>query len=377
MDDHLARPDTINLAGVLAAFYERATMNPPLRWMAQSVAAWIALPIGVFVFAFPSRAAIEIAPNAFKLNVEGDRTGLLPYYSNHPVGVDNPAIKRIVVAIHSSGYDAKTYCESVMLAAAKEGETDSTLVIAPHFLRESIAPSSIKPGIVVWKGQPFWGSQQAFLSGEGAPIKISAFDVLDELIALLVSSGRLPNVKLVVVLGHSAGGQMTQRYAALNRIEEALREKGIRMRYLVMAPSSYLYFTPERYVAKTTCDFALPAVSPAGYDRYGYGLNEPYAFMKGFAAATIKAHYAPKVVLYLVGSRDVESKDEDQSVDDSPAAMLQGRTRVERATIFLAYLQHLYGAEAVASQRVVIAPGIGHYGRGLILTNAAREFLFR
>jgi pimeloyl-ACP methyl ester carboxylesterase len=345
--------------------------------MAQSVAAWIALPIGVFVFAFPSRAAIEIAPNAFKLNVEGDRTGLLPYYSNHPVGVDNPAIKRIVVAIHSSGYDAKTYCESVMLAAAKEGETDSTLVIAPHFLRESIAPSSIKPGIVVWKGQPFWGSQQAFLSGEGAPIKISAFDVLDELIALLVSSGRLPNVKLVVVLGHSAGGQMTQRYAALNRIEEALREKGIRMRYLVMAPSSYLYFTPERYVAKTTCDFALPAVSPAGYDRYGYGLNEPYAFMKGFDAATIKAHYAPKVVLYLVGSRDVESKDEDQSVDDSPAAMLQGRTRVERATIFLAYLQHLYGAEAVASQRVVIAPGIGHYGRGLILTNAAREFLFR
>jgi len=39
------------------------------------------------------------------------------------------------------------------------------------FLRESIAPSSIKPGIVVWKGQPFWGSQQAFLSGEGAADK--------------------------------------------------------------------------------------------------------------------------------------------------------------------------------------------------------------
>jgi len=36
------------------------------------------------------------------------------------------------------------------------------------------------------------GQPPAFLSGDGAPIKISAFDVLDELIALLVSSGSCP-----------------------------------------------------------------------------------------------------------------------------------------------------------------------------------------
>jgi len=57
----------------------------------------------------------------FKLNVEDGKTGLLPYYSNHPVGVDNPAIKRIVVAIHSSAYDAKTYCESVMMGGRQGG----------------------------------------------------------------------------------------------------------------------------------------------------------------------------------------------------------------------------------------------------------------
>jgi hypothetical protein len=341
------------------------------------VAGWFTLAIGCFILTVPPLAALEIAATALKLNLEGGQSGLMPYYSNHPLEVANPAIKRIVVAIHSSGYDARTYCESGVMAAEKERAADSTLIVAPHFLRDSIAPSSIKPGIIVWKGSPFWGSQQAILSGGDLKIKVSAFEVLDTLIALLVRSGKFPNVKLIVVLGHSAGGQMTQRYAALNRVEEALQEKGIRMKYLVMAPSSYVYFTPERHVAKTAADFALPATPPAGFDRYGYGLKEPYAFMKGLDAATIKARYASKTVLYLVGSRDVESKDQDESLDESAAAMLQGRTRVERATIFLAYLKHLYGAEAVTGHRVVIAPGIGHFGRGLMLTDAAREFVFR
>lgn len=45
--------------------------------------------------------------------------------------------------------------------------------------------------------------------------------------------------------GHSAGGQLAQRYAAISPSEDGL-PRNVTMRYVAADPSSYLYLRPER-----------------------------------------------------------------------------------------------------------------------------------
>src|SRR5262249_51528255 len=59
-----------------------------------------------------------------------------------------------------------------------------------------------------------------------------------------------PNLKLIVVTGHSAGGQFTHRYAAATHVEKQIR---IPMRYVVANPSTYLYLDETRLRASATC----------------------------------------------------------------------------------------------------------------------------
>ena len=88
------------------------------------------------------------------------------------------------------------------------------------------------------------------------------------MIARLNDRDRFPALKEVVVAGHSAGGQLVQRYAVVGR--PAARSAGLR--FVVSNPSSYLYFSDER--PQGDGRFAAPsdaAVCPQ-YNRWKYGL---------------------------------------------------------------------------------------------------------
>src|SRR6202044_3234373 len=85
-----------------------------------------------------------------------------------------------------------------------------TLLIGPQFLESVDAQAHQLPGNVLrWTGNEWMGGENA----ENA--SISSYEVVDVLLAKLGDRRTFPNLKLVVLAGHSAGGQFVQRYAAV------------------------------------------------------------------------------------------------------------------------------------------------------------------
>ena len=150
----------------------------------------------------------------------------------------------------------------------------------------------------------------------------------------------------------------------------------IEVRYMVMAPASYVYFNNERVVDGTLDQFAVPENPPAHYNNWAKGLGRLYVYHKTYNVtpeAMINA-YPSKKILYLVGSEDCNEN--DPSMGMRPASMLQGKSRRQRAVVYYNYLVHFFGDRIKASQHLHIVDGAGHSGRTLMLSPAAVAFAF-
>ena len=89
---------------------------------------------------------------------------------------------------------------------------------------------------------------------------MSSFEVLDKIITLLYKKN--PYIKELVIIGHSAGGQFVNRYSAGNRMHQnILQNYKTNIRYIVVNPSSYLYFNEERPIEKSSTRFEKPTNS--------------------------------------------------------------------------------------------------------------------
>jgi trehalose 6-phosphate synthase len=62
-----------------------------------------------------------------------------------------------------------------------------------------------------------------------------------------------PDLKTVVLAGHSGGGQLVHRYAVVGKAPAALASAGIHLRYVVANPSSYVYFSDARPALNAHC----------------------------------------------------------------------------------------------------------------------------
>lgn len=317
---------------------------------------------------------VEVAGGRYPLTQDGVSI-VLPYLSSHDLSAPNPAITRLVVAIHSSSYNPGVYLKRVeRLLEDVPGEKSRTLVVAPHFLDEDVLPGALERDFVYWTNYPFRGSSKA--SWEGRKLRFSAFEAVDGLLQDLVAKGNYPNLRSVVILGHSAGGQMVNRYAAAGRFEsDAANPRGIEVRYLVMAPSSYLYFSGERGTGGATDHFSVPQNPPKGYNDWGYGLSKLYSYHKrcGVTADWMIAQYRKKRVLYLVGSEDRDPS--DTSLARFPEAMVQGRQRLERGQTYYNFLVHFFGDSIKERQRFEVVPGARHSGRELMQAAVAVRFV--
>src|SRR5205807_1624894 len=68
--------------------------------------------------------------------------------------------------------------------------------------------------------------------------QLTSFDFADQILRKLAQKDVFPNLKLIVLAGHSAGGQYVTRYQMANRVHDEL---GIPLTYVVSNPSSYAY----------------------------------------------------------------------------------------------------------------------------------------
>lgn len=73
--------------------------------------------------------------------------------------------------------------------------------------------------------------------------KLTSYDFMDEVLRKVANKAAFPNLKTIVISGHSAGGQFANRYEMANQIHETL---GVPLTYVVANPSSYAYLDATR-----------------------------------------------------------------------------------------------------------------------------------
>ncbi len=163
-------------------------------------------------------------------------------YRSYPLGKAEPAITHALIIVHGLGRDADSYYASALAATFTVHALDHTIVIAPHFSsREGSCKDSLASGEIGWHCQPRNDTWRT--GGESVDGGVTSFDVIDELLRRLNDRAIFPNLKTIVVSGHSAGGQFVERYAMASTVHDSL---AVKPSYVVMNPSSYAYLDELR-----------------------------------------------------------------------------------------------------------------------------------
>ena len=298
---------------------------------------------------------------------DNNETAQIPYAANRDISIKSPQVERLIISIHSSSYDPDFYVDTIMGIASEHADMrGKLLIISPAFYRKD---KTKLQDVVLWQTDPFWGNNRALYQGKEATW--SAFEVLDYFIGDILSSGNFPNIKQIVILGHSAGGQFVNRYAASNTFMDRYT---IPVKFLVMAPSSYLYFSPKRANDASRTHFETPYPKKPAYNHWGYGVKKLYGFHKKYdvTAEKMQKRYPLLKIRYLVGSEDVHLSN---TLDMNAEAMLQGLNRKQRAITYYNHLQEHFGSNIIQNQDLFIIDGVGHLAKDLIESERGREFI--
>jgi pimeloyl-ACP methyl ester carboxylesterase len=335
----------------------------------------------LFFFALtPLHAATSIKQTCsqkIELNLSGV-TLQIPCCYNYSPAEPNPAIERVVSVIHGKSRTANNSYDSVLQSALKADQVDKkTMILAPQFFTKEDMKALSLPGNSLFWTESGWkqGDDSLPAPQDPRPVKISSFEVIDRLLDQLADRSRFPNLKQMIIAGHSAGGQFVNRYAAGNRGHDIFQALGIRIRYLVANPSSYLYFDGQRRVAKSPVRFAVP---PAGtcrtYNRYKYGLESLNPYMARTGAEQIRKQYPEREVIYLLGTEDDGPHGAD--LDQSCGAMAQGLERMERGRIYYNYLLQYFERRTVGKHKLVLVPKTGHSAEEMFNSDCGLFYLF-
>lgn len=318
--------------------------------------------------------AQELCPERYHFQVRDHRLSL-PYCATSPIDRRDEAIERIVFSIHGVATNAETYFANMVRAAERvPGALDRTLIIAPQLMTASYARSvATGPTDVFWPSSShrFWGGESDSTDAHPRPARISSFELFDRMLTELANPALFPNLRIIVLAGHSGGGQFTNRYAAANGFEgDPARERGVPIRYVVANPSSHVYLTDERVSpdSRTRDEFAVPT-GPVlggceGYDRYGSGLQglEGWSYLESVGADRIRAQYGQRDVVYLHGMNDNDP--DGNALARRCAAMLQGAHRLERGITYFNFVEHFYGPGG-HRHRIAFVPRVSHDHAGM------------
>jgi hypothetical protein len=260
-------------------------------------------------------------------------------------------------------------------------------VVAPHFVSsEGSCKDSLAAGETGWHCQPRNDTWRT--GGEAVEGGVTSFDVVDGLLRKLNDKAVFPNLKSIVVAGHSAGGQFVERYAMSSTAYDSL---AVKPTYVVMNPSSYAYLDDLRPTAavfaanveaqppgfheapprRERADFARfhDAEYCTGFDRWPYGLKDRNGYAAKIPDEQLKKNIVERTVTFLAGEYDILPL---HGFDGSCAAMAQGGTRLARAFAFDKYINERFGAKHEAHQ----VDGCGHSGRCMLVAGESLKYLF-
>lgn len=304
----------------------------------------------------------------FKVNSSSN----IQVYRSYSLGKTHCAVTRAILVIHGRGGTGSDVFATMVDAAQVSGKLNNTLIIAPYFPDAKDGTQPLADSDLKWQRDV--GSAATYDAAMGGvsvtPSQIGSFKIADDIILAIATSGRFPSLEFITVVGHSGGGQFTQRYAAVGNRQEP---SAIRFHYVVANPSSYMYLDPKRPVSGFTTIFSVPSLpSCKYYNVYGYGLDDLHknAYMSQLPASLIIDQYLPRKVTYLLGEQDTTTT----NLDVSCYAQVEGLNRYTRGTAFSNYVTKYYPS-ATNHIRVAV-PGVGHSASKMFKSAQGRTVLF-
>ena len=327
-----------------------------------------------------SKAAVKAIANQLLQVASVRGKGQLPIYaslhgSSVSFGKPMPEVTRALIVFHGKLRNADVYNESGLAAIKNAGAAGTgTLLVTPQFLAEVDADAyHLPPSVLRWAPEAWMAGENALNGGA------SSFDAIDAILAMLGNRAVFPNLKSVVLAGHSGGGQVLQRYSVVGRGGDVLLRLGIHVRYVIANPSSYVYFSPERPVldAKSEFTFAVPRKSCFGkYDQWKYGVNDPPPYVGDESFTSLEQRYLRRDVVYLLGTNDTDP--EHPALDKSCSGEDEGPYRFFRGKAYFRYLElrHPELEERPASQQLWLVPGVEHDGDKMLNSPCGLTALF-
>jgi pimeloyl-ACP methyl ester carboxylesterase len=261
---------------------------------------------------------------------------------------------RAIIIVHGVLRNADTYFGTgqVVLQAA---HAKNTLLIAPQFVEQSdLNGHAVSPRTLRWDDEWPGGAYAT------APASISTYEVFDAMLARLADRSRFPRMRDVVIIGHSAGGQIVQRYAVVGVGPSIVRNLHVHL--IVANPSSYFYFDDWRPVPQPNC---------ANFNHWRYGpVGEP-AYVRGTTAA-LEARYVTRDVTYLLGTADTDAKEWD--LDKTCAGEAQGPYRFARGKAYIAHTRERHPNGT--SQDYAFVTGVPHDNRRMFTSPCGIAVIF-
>ncbi len=287
-------------------------------------------------------------------------------YRTYSLEAKNPAITRALIMVHGAGRDADNYFRTAAAAAFLGGALDDTVVIAPRFAsndgrgcRDTLAANEVN-----WScNGDSWRSGGTSTSNED----LTSFDFADELLRRLARKDAFPNLKIIVIAGHSAGGQFVTRYEMANKVHDTL---GLPVKYVVSNPSSYAYLDATR-PSEDGAQFRpfRDARNCTTYNHWPYGLEGRTGYTASIPEDQLKKQLVSRPVDYLLGEIDILPLG---GFDSSCPAMAQGPTRLARGQSFVKYVNQKFGG----NQKATVVPLCGHNARCMFTSEVALPIIF-
>ncbi|GMI60495.1 hypothetical protein ScalyP_jg9849 [Parmales sp. scaly parma] len=362
-------------------------------------------------------------PVSISPNVNGRSYPIWSSPSQPPLQDGDSGAKVAIIVHHGAGRNGFDYASYMLGALALLNQTDHSAVFGAQVFEigdeyldidhhiwwdsDGLDDDGLDPlfGEYNWK----WGGE----STRNLPETISTFKVLDEMIETLRDPALYPILERILVAGHSAGGQIVQRYALFNLVDDDPTK--IPIEYFVANPSSAVYLSPERPVlppsSTKTCssfcdnftipetiyEFAVPPQSSdlkcggegGSYNSYGYGLDHFSAvkYCSQSSTSSALAQYQKRRVTYMSGSSDVCDLNfqidndctpgctpDDGGLDPSCEAEAAGWCRMSRLHAFKQHVDKVY-EEGGHVHKLLEVPFVGHSGCGMFQSKEFSDIL--
>jgi Alpha/beta hydrolase family len=312
----------------------------------------------------------------------------------HSLGTPNDSITGALILVHGAGRDPQSEFRSVLASAFLAGTLENTLIVAPRFAandgascKDSLAASELNWGCDIGNGD--WRTGGAARNDP----RVSSFDAIDSVLLKITAKSLFPNLKSIVIAGHSAGGQFVNLYQMVNQVHERL---GLEISYVIANSSMYAYLDNRRPAITPSRASSAGAAAPrvrgpdakAGrldridfapfnrgncpsYGNWPFGLGKRTGYAAQLSESQLKEQASRRPVTYLLSELDVAPYPPG-GFFGSCAAMAQGNTRLARGKAFALYMAELNQA----AHKLIVLYECGHEPSCVYTSEDAQRVLF-